>query len=175
MGENHGHDGYARVGQGGGHGQQGRPAPAGRGQAGDGKRHGTHREAGGGHHGARRPAVAVRDTGPGQGDERADSRDDRAARTPCGPAQAAARPQPHRGHAEDERRRRQHLHDRQRARTQREGVDGKCAQFRADAEQPPRPPHQQQEQGRPARCLPGRRGGLVLLKRGTGAIKNGGG
>ena len=100
----------------------------------------------------------ARDTGSGEGGKRADPRDDRAGRTPPGPAQATAGPQPHGRHAEDERRSGQHLHDGQRAGTQCEGVDGEGPQFRNDAEHPPWPPRQQQEQGRSARRLPGRRG-----------------
>ena len=99
-----------------------------------------------------------------------------ARRRPAAARPAAASgtpPQPERGHAEQQGRGDQHLHDRQRAGTQRDRMGDESAELDADAEQPPRAPHQQQEQPGPARRLAGRRGGLALLQCGTGSVEDG--
>ena len=175
MRKRHGHDGYPGVGQPGGHGQQNRAGAAGGGEAGGGERHRAAGQARGGQPGM---PGHTRDTcatagGRGQRDERADAGDNGQDRGPGGPAQRAARPQPDRGHAEQQGRGNQHLHDRQRAGAQRDRMGDESAELDADAEQPPRAPHQQQEQPGPGRRLAGRRGGLALLQRGTGSVEDG--
>ena len=137
-----------------------------------GDRHRAGGQARGGQPGMPGPA---RNTagGRGQRNERGDAGDDGQDRGPGGPAQPAARPQPDHGHAEQQRRGDQQLHDRQRAGAQRDRVGGESAELDGDAEQPPRALHQQQEQPGTARRLSGRRGRLALLQPGTGSVKDG--
>jgi hypothetical protein len=170
--ERHGHDGYPGIGQPGGHGQQRRTAAAGGSEAGSGERHRAGGQTGGGQPGM---PGHTGDTsgGLGQRDEGGDADDDGQDRCPGGPAQPAIRPQPDRGHAEQQRRGNQHLHDRQRPGAQRDRVGDESAELDAEAKKPPGALHQQQEQPGPARRLAGRRGGLALLQRRAGSVENG--